>query len=114
MQMERSQDLIRKLLDTRIGLSHPTVYSRKLEDKVKAKAVKVDTQRRHSIAPGGTADAVSPFYPLKYLLMKHQRLRTSPPLSYGHSHLQKQARTNIDMIPAAPLLANGCFSAARN
>jgi hypothetical protein len=60
MQMQQSEDLIQKLMDSWIGLSHPTVYSRKLEDKVKAKAVKVDTQRRHSIAPGETADAVSP------------------------------------------------------
>ena len=39
-------------------------------------------------------------YPLKYLPMKHQRLWTSLPLSYDRFHLQKQARSNIDMIPA--------------
>jgi len=98
--MERSQDSIHKLLDSWIGLSHPTVYSRKLENKVKAKAMKVDTQRRHSIAPGEIADAVSPS--LLFTEMSSDNTVTIWALT---------PLSDLVVFPAIPS-ANSCFSAA--
>jgi hypothetical protein len=82
-----------------------------LENKVEAKAMKVDTQRRHSTAPGEIADAVSPLFRLlKYLLPETAAIRTS-----GH-HIHKifqaeHAQPDIGIIPAVPS-ANICFSVA--